>query len=414
MNVLFMTIAYPKTGESNIYTDLMQEFVRNNHKVYIACTNERRNGQQTAVNEEDGKYVLRIRTGNLIGNVNLIEKSLTMISLEGTFIKSIRTRFYGIKFDLIIYSTPPITFAKAVEYFKNRDNAKTYLLLKDIFPQNAVDIGVMKNKGLVYKFFRSKEKKLYAVSDYIGCMSQANVDYVLKHNPNIVPKTVEICPNSVLPSEKYKANKQVIKKIYNIPSKSTIFIYGGNLGKPQGIDFVIECLKSNMNLDDRFFIISGTGTEYYKLETFYKEKYPNNILIINGLPKNEYELLVSSCDVGLIFLDHRFTIPNFPSRLLSYMDYAMPVVACTDVNTDIGKIICDGKFGWWCESNDIKGFKNIIDSICLTRDRLSVFGSSSRKYLEENFTVKNSYEIIMKHFNNLIGGRVECLKEKPY
>ena len=93
--------------------------------------------------------------------------------------------FADIKFDLILYSTPPITFYKAIEYVKKRDGAKTYLLLKDIFPQNAVDLGMMSKtglKGLIYKYFRKKEKKLYAISDKIGCMSQANVDYVLKHN----------------------------------------------------------------------------------------------------------------------------------------------------------------------------------------------------------------------------------------
>jgi glycosyltransferase involved in cell wall biosynthesis len=318
--------------------------------------------------------------------------------LERIFIKAIKTFFYGIRFDLIIYSTPPITFGRAVKYFKKRDKAKTYLLLKDIFPQNAVDIGLMKNKSLIHKFFRSKEKRLYNVSDYIGCMSQANVDFVLNHNPNIKSEVLEICPNSILPLNKHKPDKQMIRAKYNIPDNSTVFIYGGNLGKPQGIDFVIECLKVNMNLKDRFFIICGTGTEYYKLEEFYRKKSPSNILLINGLPKDEYELLVSSCDVGLIFLDHRFSIPNFPSRLLSYMEYAMPVVACTDVNTDMGKIICNGNFGWWCESNDSLGFKNLLDSICLTRDSLNILGNNSRRYLEEHFTVRTSYEIIMNHF----------------
>lgn len=399
MNVLFMTIAYPKVGEHNMYADLMREFERNGHQVYIACSNEKRNDQQTVVNEEEGKDVLRIRTGNLTGNVNLIEKGLTTVSLESTFIKAIKTYFKGVKFDLIIYSTPPITFARAVEYFKKRDNAKTYLLLKDIFPQNAVDIGLIKDKSLLHRYFRSKEKKLYSLSDYIGCMSQANVDFVLKHNPDIPANRVEICPNSILPAELNRPDKRSIRTKYKIPDDCTTFIYGGNLGKPQGIDFVVECLKSNLNLNDRFFIICGKGAEYHKLEAFHKEQQPSNMLLINGLPKKEYDELVTGCDVGLIFLDHRFTIPNFPSRLLSYMEYAMPVVACTDANTDLGQVICDGRFGWWCESNSSDSFKDIIDLICSPRDGLSVYGDNARNNLEENYTVKTSYEIIIKHCN---------------
>ena len=90
------------------------------------------------------------------------------------------------KFDLVLYSTPPITLQKAVSYVKNRDGAATYLLLKDIFPQNALDLGMLKKtgvKGLFYRYFKNKEIKLYVVSDYIGCMSEANVEFLLKHNP---------------------------------------------------------------------------------------------------------------------------------------------------------------------------------------------------------------------------------------
>ncbi len=53
----------------------------------------------------------------------------------------------------------PITFCKAVEYVKKRDAAKTYLLPKDIFPQNTVDIGMISTTGverILYKFYETK------------------------------------------------------------------------------------------------------------------------------------------------------------------------------------------------------------------------------------------------------------------
>ena len=57
---------------------------------------------------------------------------------------------------------------------------------------------------------------------------------------------------------------------------------------------------------------------------------------MRSLPKADYETIVASCDVGMIFLDHRFTIPNFPSRMLSYMKAKIPILAVTDPNTDVG------------------------------------------------------------------------------
>lgn len=264
MNILFMTIAYPKTDEQNIYSDLMGEFVRRGHRVYVACTSERHNEQETKLTVENGSSILRVRTGNLTGRVSLIEKGYTTITLEYVIKRAIKEHFKKIKFDLIVYSTPPITFVQAVDYFKKRDNARTYLLLKDIFPQNAVDIELMNDNSLMHKYFRAKEKSLYRISDYIGCMSQANVDYIINHNPFIEADKIEICPNSIEPLD---ININAVDKInirnkYGIPEDKTVFIYGGNLGKPQGIEFLMQCLKANENNNEAFIVIAGSGTEY--------------------------------------------------------------------------------------------------------------------------------------------------------
>ena len=85
-----------------------------------------------------------------------------------------------------------------VRYLKNKNpKAISYLQLKDIFPQNAVDMGMFGEKGVFNWYFRNKEKALYKASDFIGCMSPANVKFVLEHNPEIDAKRVEVAPNSI-------------------------------------------------------------------------------------------------------------------------------------------------------------------------------------------------------------------------
>jgi hypothetical protein len=115
--------------------------------------------------------------------------------------------------------------------------------------------------------------------------------------------------------------------------------------------------------------------------------------LMKKLPKEDYDRMVAACDVGMIFLDHRFTIPNFPSRLLAYMQAELPVLACTDPNTDIGKVITEGGFGWWCESNDVEGFKKCVATA--TGDDLKSVGKTGFKYLEDNYTSKIAYETII-------------------
>ncbi len=397
LKILFITIgAFENSKSQGIYSDLMREFVKNNHSVYVACANQ--NGNDTFIENESQLHILRVATGKLT-KTNIIRKGISTLMVETQFKNAIKKYFKDVKFDLVMYSTPPITFADVIAFVKKRDGAKSYLLLKDIFPQNAVDIGMMTKSGpksIIYKLFKQKEQKLYKISDFIGCMSQANVDYILKHNPNINPDIVHICPNSIEINE-YEldsAKKSEIYNKYGIPETARTFIYGGNLGKPQDIPFVIECLKANQNKNDRFFIICGTGTEYSKIKAYVDEHKPKNVLLLNGLQKAEYEEFVKAFDVGLIFLDHRFTIPNFPSRLLSYMQSKMPILASTDPNTDIGKVITENGFGWWCESNSTEAFTKTVDE-AVGAD-LKALGENGFLYLKQNYTSENSYNIIME------------------
>lgn len=399
MKILFLSLLDFKTlKQKGIYTDLLREFVANGHYVYAISPIEKRKKQETYIIKEHGIKILRLQIGN-IQKTNPIEKGISTLRIESIVLRGIKEYFNDVKFDLIIYPTPPITFEKVISYVKKKDDAKSYLLLKDIFPQNAVDLNMFSKKSLIYRYFKNKEKKLYKVSDYIGCMSQANVNFVLKNNPLDVPNIIEVCPNSIEPLiiEKNQIMITKVRNKYKIPMDKTVFIYGGNLGKPQGIDFLIECLKVNKDNEKIYFIIAGSGTEFTKINNFFDNEKPTNAQLFFQLPKDEYEILANSCDVGLIFLDKRFTIPNFPSRLLSYMQASMPILAATDVNTDIGQVIEKGEFGYWCESSDINQFNKKVQQLCNEELRKKL-GTNARRYLEDNYTAKHSYEIIMEHF----------------
>lgn len=402
MNVLFITLFDIRNiNNSGIYEDLLREFYKNDHNVYIISPTERRNREKTHFIENNGCKIIKVKTGN-VQKTNLIEKGIATVLLETQYISAIKKYFSNIKFDLILYSTPPVTLVRPIKFIKKRDNAKTYLLLKDIFPQNAVDMGILGRKGikgLLYKYFRKKEKMLYALSDKIGCMSQANVDYILKNNPEVNSEKAEICPNSidlrdVLISETERIN---IREKYGLPLDKKIFVYGGNLGKPQGISFIIECLKKCKDIESAFFLIIGSGTEYGKLKNFVEREGSVNTKLFNALPKDEYDKMIAACDIGLIFLDHRFTIPNFPSRLLSYMQAKLPVLAATDANTDIGEIIVNNGFGWWCESNNIEDLYNKV--VQINNENLFDMGKKALQYLIDNYSVKMSYRIIVDGIN---------------
>lgn len=399
MNVLFLTLSSMENiNVRGIYTDLVRELANRGINMFVVSPREKRTNLHTELSITDNISILKVRTGN-ITKTNFIEKGIATLNIERIYLKSIRKYFRNIHFDMVLYSTPPITFEKVVNYFKKSHKSKTYLILKDIFPQNAVDINVIKEGSLIWRYFRNKEKKLYKISNIIGCMSNANIQYILKHNPYINKNTVEIFPNSIKPVEFYKnteIDKYLLQK-FNIPVNSTLFIYGGNLGRPQGIGFLLEVIDNFYKIDNGYLLIVGAGTEYEKIKNHIDKSKPQNVSLHCKLPKEEYDDLLKIADVGLIFLDKRFTIPNIPSRLTAYMEFYLPIVAATDKNTDLKGILRESQSGFWSESGDINSFINNAMKLSLDKNSRKQMGLNGRKYLEKNFDISKNVDIIIKH-----------------
>ena len=399
MNIIFLTVSRIKEIKSRgIYTDLMRKFRDEGHNVYIVTPYERQFALPTSLSEVDGIHLLGVRTLN-IQKTNIIEKGIGTILLETQFNRAIKKYLSHVNFDLILYSTPPITFTDVVRNLKKgTSSAISYLLLKDIFPQNAVDLGMFSKNSLIYWYFRQKEIGLYKHADYIGCMSPANVEFVLRHNSFLVHERDEIAPNSIeLKKDPINIDRESIRKKYDLPIDRPIFIYGGNLGKPQGIDFLIQCLNANCQRNDCHFLIVGNGTEYHKLENWFINTKTDNVSLFPRLPKEDYDALVQSCDIGLIFLDHRFQIPNYPSRLLSYLEYKMPIIAATDINTDIGTIAEKNGYGYCCESKYVESFTACVNKYITTPDTIRKMGERGYQFLLDNYQVDSTYQKIISH-----------------
>ena len=380
---------------SNLYTDLVEEFNNNGHNVYVAALLEKKNNKNTFTEKINGITVLRVKCGDMF-NVNLVRKGITTISLPYKFKHAINKYFNSTKFDLIIYPTPPITFAPVVKYIKKRDKCKSYLILRDIFPQNARDLGLM-NNNLLFNYFRKKEQQLYDLSDYIGCMSQGNIKYVLEHN-NIDEGKLEILYNWKKIGNDIKNDAVDYKRKYGLENKF-VAIFGGNIGLPQELEFLLELAREYKNRDDIVFLIFGEGTEKGKMINIIKDEKLSNVVIKDNIRRDDYQNLIKQCDIGLINLNRNFTIPNMPSKIIGYFEAGIPILASTDKNTDLGGFLQETKTGLWSETGDLEGYKSNFEKLFNDKKLREELGENGRKFLEENLSVERTYQIISKHFD---------------
>lgn len=399
MRILFIDQRDLVLKNGGLYPDLINALINAKHEVVICCADSK--FEKTRVIDEGIKKV-EIKVPNQFG-VNIIKKGLIILSLETVIKKAIKKYLGDEHFDLVLYATPPITLANVIKYCKKKYGCRSYLMLKDIFPQNAVDLGMMSTSGLtgiLYKMFRHKEKKLYGYSDAIGCMSDANVEYLKKHNPYLKDKRIELFPNAIKIKDNVGSlgkDKSILSG-FGIDRDKIVFIYGGNLGKPQGLDFLERGIRKCSDIKDVHFVIIGKGSEKEKLFKALKDCI--NVTTLEALPKDEYDKLCSACDVGMVMLDKRFTIPNYPSRMLSYLESRMPIFACTDINTDVRQLVEEqANCGKWCYSGNEDEFRSSVMWFVDNKSELGKMGDNGYKYMTENFNVKSNVEKLEKFIN---------------
>lgn len=392
VKVVYISSTASGMFSQSIYFDLLQEFIKNGHEVYCVYAEEKRDNMETRSFSIEGIEYLGIKTGNVSKNPNLISKGLATLTIDKLFIKGIKSYWGDIDFDLILHTSPPITFIKTLEYFKKK-NIPIYLMLKDIFPQNAIDLRLFRRKGLIHRSFLKMEKRTYDLSDYIGVMSPKNKEFLLENNPRLKGK-IGLLPNSIA----IKKDKVQLKSRCDLglPEDKVLYLYGGNLGIPQSPDFIIECIKEMETIDNSNFIICGWGAETNKITNYIKKNNIKNTLYLGSKDVETFNQITLACDVGLIFLDFKFTIPNFPQRLLSYLDASLPVICATDTVSDIGQIAETNEFGYFVESIDSKAWRKKVLKLSNNSELRKKMGQNGNSFLKDNYDVSIAYNTIVE------------------
>lgn len=393
MKVIFLALAFPKMDKSKyLYTQLVSQFHENGHDITVVAPmyDEVTSGLQV----EEGIKVIRVRTMKLFG-VGLIAKGIANVLLPYQYKKALKDNKIGFDFDLIITPTPPITLYGVAAWLKQKSKGKIYLILRDIFPQNAVDLDMLKKGGLIHSYFSRKEKMLYAKSDAIGCMSQGNIDFIKKHNPEVSGKKLHLLPNwgDLVPLVS-KSEIADLRKKENLENKFVV-IFGGNIGLPQKLENIVDLAIACQDEKEILFLIMGSGNERQNLENLVASKKIKNLWLRDGLPQKEYMKWVQMADVGLISLSEKFTIPNIPSKSLSYYNTKTPILASVDSNTDFGVILEDQEVGVWSEAGQTEALKDKLMSLYNNPELRSQMGENGYQYMKEELSSEKAYQTII-------------------
>lgn len=398
MRILILVVYYLPSAMSSakLIDDLAREFLDLGHEAIVAAPDQTI-ASDCEITTERGVRVLRVRTGEIKSASRLI-RAWREITLSGEMWRKGKTFFKQNHCDLIVYYSPTIFFGSLVARLKRLYACPSYLILRDIFPQWAVDAGVLRRGGLVHRFFEYKAKQNYDAATVIGVQTPANLDYFSEPGP---------------------ARKYQLDVLYNWAAKTdghglqsgyrdrlglegkVVFFYGGNIGVAQDMDNILRLAETLRNENAGYFLLVGDGSEVSRLKSIIAAKGLTNIAIHPPVDQDVYLEMLSEFDVGLVSLDRGLRTQNFPGKILSYMDKAKPVLASINPGNDLRDILEKHDAGLVCLNGDDEQFEMLARRLLTDRELRTRLGRNARVMLEDCFSVRRAAVQILSHVHGV-------------
>ena len=402
MNILFIFARHSENPKDSTLTkDLSDEFFKQGNNVTVVTMLEKKYNRETQLKIENGYEVLRVKTGNYFDLKSKIEKGITVLTIPRDIKREVIKNLGDKKYDLIIAHTPFVSSESIVKPLKEYFKCPTFLILWDIFPQNGKDIGLI-NNSILFNFFKWKEKKMLSVYDKILCMSEGNMEYMKNNYPYLKKESIKLLRNWAIIKSKEIVDKQEIRDKYGYTEDDFIAIFGGNMGKPQKLENILSLAEKILDYDDVKFLFIGSGTEKERLERYSKDKNLKNVNFLNQVPREDYEKLTAACDIGIVSLDERFTVPNFPSKTTDYFKLSLPILASLDncAAEDYGVFLAEKiKGGLFAQAGNIEELYEKFMILYSNEELRKELGDNGRMYYEENLGVDKAYKTIIHEFN---------------
>jgi glycosyltransferase involved in cell wall biosynthesis len=393
MRILLVVVYYlPSTMSSaKLIHDLAVEFLRLGHEPMIAAPDDTIRSEYD-MSMESGINVLRIRTGE-IKSASRWMRAWREITLSRVMWQKGRDVFLQNPCDLIIYYSPTIFFGGLVKTLKKRFACPSYLVLRDIFPQWAVDAGVLK-KGPAYAFFKWKERLNYDAADVIGVQSPANLEYFAADN-TATGRHIEVLYNWA--SVNVPAGGRNFHRRQLGLSDKIVFFYGGNIGVAQDMDNILRLAERLRHESSAYFLLVGSGSEADRLKKEIGNRRLTNIMLHDAVDQDAYLAMLSEFDVGLISLDRRLRNQNFPGKMLSYMNYSLPILASINPGNDLGDLLETRDAGLACLNGDDDRFEALARSLLKDQELRIRLGKNARAMLDDCFSVRGAAQQILSH-----------------
>lgn len=359
MRIALIADTFPplRTSGAVQLRDLSREFARQGHQltVLLPASDLDRDWE---LQNADGVEVLRLRAPRT-KDIGYVRRTLGELLMPFAMLRNLRkSPLARQKWDGVVWYAPSIFHGPLARALKRASGCKGYLIIRDIFPEWAVDMGLM-GRGLPYRFFDAVARYQYSVADVIGVQTPGNLAY-FENWRQLPGRTLEVLQNWLgEPAKKPCA----IRVDATLLAGRKVFVYAGNMGVAQGMDRVLDLAERLLHRPDVGFLFVGRGSDAARLKTTAQARGLSNVVFFDEIDPDEIPDLYAQCSVGIVALDPRHQSHNIPGKFLTYMQSGLPVLANVNTGNDLAALIRREQVGQVCESNDVEQLARMAETL---------------------------------------------------
>lgn len=335
MRIALVADTFPplRTSGAVQLRDLSREFVRQGHDLTVLLPSADLR-KPWELEEFDGARVIRLKAPKT-KDIDYLRRTVGEFAMPFSMLRNLRkSPLAGETWDGVIWYAPTIFLGPIAKALKEQSGCKGYLIIRDIFPEWAVDMGLM-GRGLPYRFFDAVARYQYSVADVIGVQTPGNKAYFDKWTSR-PGRTLEVLQNWL----GAPADTPCSIEVQASPlAGRKIFVYAGNMGIAQGMGILLDLADRMRGRSDVGFLFVGRGSDAKRLAAEAQSRRLDNVLFKDEIHPDEIPNLYAQCHIGLVALDPRHKTHNIPGKFLTYMQSGLPVLASINPGNDLAGLI---------------------------------------------------------------------------
>ncbi len=390
MKIALIADTFPplRTSGAVQLRDLSREFARQGHELTVMLPSaEQRQAWQTE--QIDGVQVLRLKAPKT-KDIGYVRRTVAEFLMPFFMRRNLRkSPFADEQWDGVVWYSPSIFHGPFVKTLKARCNCNAYLIIRDIFPEWAVDMGLM-GKGLPYRFFKAVANYQYFVADIIGVQTPGNKTYFerWKQRPS---RRLEVLQNWL---DKPTQTKCPIRINETRLAGRKVFVYAGNMGVAQGMEILLDLAENLLANQDVGFLFVGRGSEAARLKLAAETRNLLNVVFFDEIHPDEIPDLYSQCAVGIVALDPRHKSHNIPGKFLTYMQSGLPVLANINAGNDLANLVRNEKVGQVCETNKVIDLLALVHELLNEIETNNAISERCKSLFSQQFAVQHTVQQI--------------------